>query len=331
LHEFNLFTILGILYPLLTLLLLNTTFKYDFFPLAQEEPTTTSGPGRLISPYNKRENHIKLIALYFAKNNIRGGTGILFTLAVLSAGLLVAGIFIDLMAEHRRTVEQVIQEVGRFIAGWATGADDEQARFLIHDRPALVSAILIVLLVSMPFLACLGSFNQLAGDIQYKGLRYLLLRTERMNIFLGRFLGTALFTMIVLAVLFAVLFFYLAFKADYYPAGLVAVWLLQGYGALVFLALPYIALCSWISAALDSPFVSLVICELVTVFPIVFVTIAVRLNENFQYLGYVTPWPLKFKLLHHNPLVLGGTIAAMLMYSIVFLGLGMRHFQRRDL
>src|SRR5205823_3778067 len=140
----------------------------------------------------------------------RGGTGILFTLVALIVGLVIGAIFItpveelhkyvnrereaarrqprdpfdqrpppaEKEIEKKDIVETVTKEIGRPVAKWATG-DDEQADFLVKDRPALVSAILMVMLIAMPFLICLGSFNQLAGDIQYKGLRYLLLRTER--------------------------------------------------------------------------------------------------------------------------------------------------------
>jgi hypothetical protein len=303
--------------------------------------------------YKIRGSHLRLIAFHFAKHNIRGGTGILFTLAMLFVGLGVAAAFIGPLEEMQRRaneearkfaqpgqdaprvqrkdlMELVINEVGEPAAKWFTG-DADQARFLVRQRPALVSAILMVLLFVMPFLACFGAFNQLAGDIQYRGLRYLLLRTERANIFLGRFIGTTLFTAVVLAILLAVLYLYLVFKADFYSPIEMALWLAHGYLALLIFGLPYIALCSWISAAMDSPFVSLVICELITVFPIIFVAVATGIHPSLEYLGYITPWPLKFKLIHPNPLYLVGSTLALLGFTLLFLLLGLRHFQRRDL
>jgi hypothetical protein len=131
--------------------------------------------------------------------------------------------------------------------------------------------------------------------------------------------------------LLGVVFLYLVFKADFYSPASVGLWLLHGYFALALLALPYIALCSWISAAMDSPFLALVVCQLIALFPIVFVAFATGIDSSLQYLGYVTPWPLKFKLLHHNPLQLAGAALAMVLFTVLFLGLGMRHFQRRDL
>jgi hypothetical protein len=304
-----------------------------------------------------RGNHIFLIAGYYARNLIRGGTGILFTLAALFVGLLIGGIFIqplEAMAEalkrdreqfrqqqpgipqgreigRKDIVDEVTKQVGVPVAKWATGGDDELAEFLVLKRPALVSAILIVLIFCIPGLICLGAFNQLAGDIQYRGLRYLLLRTERANLFFGRFVGTVLFTMVVMAVVILVLFLYLAFKADFYPAGDVFVALLHGYFAVVMFSIPYIALCAWISAAMDGAFVSLVICELVAIFPVIFVAISRGIHKNFGVLGYALPWQLKYTLLHPNPLYVLGAVAYMLAFTALFLFLGMMHFQKRDL
>jgi ABC-type transport system involved in multi-copper enzyme maturation permease subunit len=308
-----------------------------------------------VSAYHVRGGHLKLVAFHFARHHIRGGTGIMFTLTLLTVGLIIAAAFITPLEEMHKSVErqrvmeqqrrgiqdgraitkkelvdEITRQIGKPVAEWATD-DADQANFLVNDRPALVSAILMVLMFAMPFLVCLGSFNQLSGDIQSKGLRYLLLRTERANLFLGRFIGTLLFTMVVLAILLAVIFLYLAFKADFYPAGKVALWLLQGYVALMLFALPYIALCAWFSATIDSPFACLVICELVALVVPAFVAIGSAIEKNFKYIGYVMPWPLKYQLLHPNPLHFLGATAAMFAFTGLYIWLGMLIFQTRDL
>jgi ABC-type transport system involved in multi-copper enzyme maturation permease subunit len=239
--------------------------------------------------------------------------------------------------EKQMLVEKFAEDVGRQVGMWLTGDDRELTNYLIFEKPAIVSAILMFLLVALPSIVCVGAFNQFSGDIQYKGLRYLLLRTERANIYLGRFLGTIIFTAVLLALLFLVLFLYLAFKAGFYPLGDIGLWLLQGYGALLLFSLPYIALCSWLSAVIDSPFGSLAISQLITVFVPVFVFLGVMmlkesgLGDGFKYLGYVLPYPLKYQLLHPNPLHVLGASAAILGYTVLFGWLGLRTFQTRDL
>lgn len=311
-----------------------------------------------------RGSHIKLIATYYGRNLIRGGMGIMFTLVALTAGLLIAAAFITPVEALQKSieegrggrfdrpgrgkgpndfgpvdrekpgkkeiVEEVTKQIGVPVVEWWTG-DNELASFLVHDRPALVSAILIVMLFFLPFIVGLGAFNQLSGDIQYKGLRYLLLRTERANIFLGRFIGTVIFTMIVWAIVLAIVFLYLVFKADFYPAGTVFLWMLQGYVAMILLSLPYIALCAWMSAVLDQPFGTLAICQLLMIFPPVFVALAKQIEPNLACIGWVLPWAFKYTLLHPNILYFLGAALYMLVQTAFFMFLGLRHFQTRDL
>src|SRR5205085_975633 len=153
------------------------------------------------------------------------------------------------------------------------------------------------------------------GDIQYKGLRYLLLRTERANLFLGRFIGTVLFTVMILAIFFLVLFLWMALKARFYGVGEVGLWLLQGFVAVVFFALPYIALCSWISASLSSPFLSLTCCEVIALSVPLLVNLMSETEPKMKYVGYIVPWPLKYELLHPNALHVLGAMGAMLGFT----------------
>jgi ABC-type transport system involved in multi-copper enzyme maturation permease subunit len=352
----------------LTLVVLNSVFKEDFAdPYARPvqieppPPPTDTSQGEIVQRARASlPNHLRLIAWHYARHNIRGGTGLMYTLVLLTTGLLIAAVPIMILEElkraqererkldnpefrklqrefNKRLVEKFAEDVGRPVARWATDNDNELADYLVMEKPAMISAILMILMVALPIIVCLGSFNQFSGDIQHKGLRYLLLRTERTNIYLGRFVGTVLFTAALLALLFLVLFLYLAFKADFYDRGKMGVWLLQGYGALLLFSLPYIAMCSWISALIDSPFGALAISELITIFIPIFVLLGVMmlkesgLGDGFKYVGYLQPWPLKYQLFHPNPLHVLGASAAILGYTVLFGWLGLRTFQTRDL
>ena len=294
-----------------------------------------------MSVYHLRGEHLRLVATSSVKHGIRGGAGLVFTLLTLVAGLSIAAMFITPIeaiqarapsgAPPGAILHQVVEDLGKPAVRWALSADEAQVDYLTETKPAIVSAILVVLLFALPFLVSFGAFNQLAGDIQHKGLRYVLLRTERVNLFLGRFLGTYAFTLLVLLGLTLILLLYLVFKAAFYPAGDVALWLFQGYLALALFALPYAALCAWISAATDSPFVSLVIGQLVIGFYPLFVFLATRANAAARYAGYLMPWALKYDLLHPSPLRVGLVALAMLGYAAAFLLLGARTFQKRDL
>ncbi len=294
--------------------------------------------------YHLRGSHLNLIARQHAKYSIRGGTGLVFTFLTLVTGLIIASIFIDSIGNIQKSMEQageksskkqvleeVVDTVGKPAVKWAIGGDAEQAEYLLEKKPALVSAVMIVLLFALPFLVAMGSFNQLSGDIGSKGLRYLLPRTERANLFFGRFIGTYVFVLLVLALLMGVVLIYLVLKAKLYPAGDVTMWMLRGYLAMALLALPYVAFCSWFSAMLDMPFGTFAVTQLIIGFLPLFASLGQGAADEAKYINYVMPWPWRYDLLHPAPGRFLAATAVMLGFTALFLFLGARHFQKRDL
>lgn len=296
--------------------------------------------------------HVSLVARFWSKFALRTGGGLVFLLVLLLAGLSVAATFITPVeaivktAEMQRVAQQtgeridvnrVIEEVStneqvRDAVTWITGGNEQQTSYLLVEQPALMSAILLLLLMLYPFLVCFGGFNQTSGDIQTRGLRYLLLRTERSNIFFGRFLGAAFFTILYVGLMLALIVVYIGAKLQIYSFGTLALWGLQGWVALVFLALPYLAMCSWISAAIDSPFGALVLVLLLASLPLAFLAAAASiLRLDFASLGRILPWGWKYELLQG---ALGTRLLAMVVmvgFTGLFLLLGLRTFHKRDL
>lgn len=212
-----------------------------------------------------------------------------------------------------------------------TSAAGQWAVFLLEDRPALLSAIFLVLVFGLPFAISFLGFNQTSGDVQSRGLRYLLLRTERFNIFVGRFLGTAVFSTAVIAFLVLTIVLYLGLKTGLYPAKDLLIWSVQGFYALSMLMLPYIAVCAMISACVSSPFLSLILAKLVIAGTLLFAAVGSFAWEPLKYVKYLLPWGWQNHLLHPSVTHWGSAGLACLAYSAVFLMLGYRRFQRRDL
>lgn len=294
--------------------------------------------------YHLRGSHLNLIARQHAKYSIRGGTGLVFTLLTMITGLIIASIFIDSIgnikkqmevtgekASDKQILDEVVDNVGKPAVKWAIGGDAEQAEYLVEKKPALVSAVMIVLLFALPFLVAMGAFNQLSGDIGSKGLRYLLPRTERANLFFGRFIGTYLFVLVVLALLLGVVLLYLVLATKLYPAGEVTLWMLRGYLAMAVMALPYVAFCSWFSAMIDMPFGTFAITQLIIGFIPIFASLGSAASDKVKYINYVMPWPWRYDLLHPSPVKFLTATAVMLGFTALFLFLGARHFQKRDL
>jgi len=302
--------------------------------------------------------HLKLISLNSGRVAVRGGTGLLFFILVLTCGLLMAYIILlpleEVKFEARRQGVDVEEKevmdrllfVARPAVAWAIGGgrgedglsgeeDGKKAErwtsYLLDDRPALLSAVFLLIMFSLPFLIAIGSFNQFSGDIATRGLRYQLLRTDRTNIFLGRFVGTAVYTILVMAFLLAVIVLYIGFKLKVYGWADLVPWGLRGLMAFVILSLPYVAFCSWFSTLVDSPFLSLVICKLAIALVPLLSFLGRKTWEPLAHLNFLMPWGVQNHLLHHDPLTILGAVAACLGYTAVFLFLGYHHFLRRDL
>jgi hypothetical protein len=295
-----------------------------------------------------RGQHLELIAKHSVRHSVRGGAGLIAILSTLVIGLVMASIVVSPLEAIDRELQQhgelgsrgaalesqAAQEVigiAKKAMGWAMGASDAQVNYLVSDKPALISAILILLMLVAPSCACLGAFNQTSGDIATRGLRFLLIRTERQNIFLGRFIGTALFMCAVFGALFAVLALYLLAKIDVHPKGDMLLWLLGGYLRVLLFALPYMALCAWISGAVSSPFGALVLALLFAYIWPMFVAIGSRSQEAFSYAQYATPWGYKWWLFSERPWLVACGAGVMLAFTALLLWVGLRHFKARDL
>ena len=297
-------------------------------------------------------SHVMLVARFASRFALRTGGGLIFLLILLVSGLGVAAAFIapveemvksellqDVALDQGETLDVgvVIREVSempgvRRGVQAIVGGDERESTYLLAKNPALLSAIFVVMLILIPFLACFGGFNQTSGDIQNRGLRYLLLRTERVNIFLGRLLGVVLFTLIYVAALVALVLVYIGLKLQIYGAGELCWWGLQGYVALVLLVLPYMALCAWLSAAIDSPFGSLVLCLMLVGLPIAFLAaLSAVARLPYETLSRFLPWGWKYELLSGDVGTRLVAITAMLGFTGLFVLVGLRTFSRRDL
>jgi ABC-type transport system involved in multi-copper enzyme maturation permease subunit len=204
--------------------------------------------------------------------------------------------------------------------------------FLLLKRPAMLSAIFLILMWGWPFIVACGTFDLYAGDIASRQLRYQLLRADRGSIFVGRLLGTLVTFICVLLLIGTIVPLYMGFKLPVYSWGSLCGWSLYGTVAMIVMSLPYIALCAWISAAVGSAFGSLTIASVVIGGVPLIVTLGGGLTPEFaRWLKYALPWGYQTRLFHHEPLQVAAAAAGCVAMTALFLWLGYRKFTRRDL
>jgi hypothetical protein len=309
-----------------------------------------------LASVNQRQ--LGVVCAYTLRHSLRSGSGLVFMLLALFLGLTVAHAIISPfemfvaqseergMAMPPALIEKQLVDTARPVVGWAIApraVDDVDAQraaearteewvsYLLDERPALLSAIFVILLFSMPLLIPFGAFNQTAGDIGNRGLRYVLLRTERANIFYGRLLATTALTLAVLVFVVAIVALYVALKVGVYDGLDVAVWSALGLLALAVVSLPYIALCAWLSTRQESAIGALVVCKGVIIGVWLFALLGSLAWAPAAYLQYLLPWGVQERLLGANFGTVAFAALACLAYAAVFTWLGARNFERRDL
>ncbi len=136
----------------------------------------------------------------------------------------------------------------------------------------------------------------------------------------------------MLATIVAVVALYLAVKVPFYSAGGLVTWMLHGLVACAIYAMPWTALCAWISASLDTPLLALAALEIGTIaWMIVIYAVGNSSPAVAAYAAYLAPLGWKWWLFDPSiaKVLAGG--AAMLAFAAIFAVAGLATFDRRDL
>lgn len=304
--------------------------------------------------------HVLLIASYSARHSVRGGIGLVFLLLALTFGLIVAHMMLqpvemvaNQVAKRARNGDQVeatqqalqaITDQAHPVVAWmltpagsgeaepaAKDAADAWADYLLVDRPALLSAIFLILLFGWPLVVAFGAFDLFSGDIGSRQLRYQLLRADRSSIYFGRLLGLLGTFTLVLLLVGATVAAYIGLKLPVYSWPALLAWSAHGTVALIVVSLPYVALCAWLSASFGSSFGSLTIASLVIGGVPLLALLGRSTHEAVGYVNYVLPWGFQMRLFHHEPAQVALAVGGCALQTLVYTWLGHRTFTRRDL
>ncbi len=298
-----------------------------------------------------RPRDLTIIASTWLRFAFRSGGGVLSLFMVMVIGLMIVNVSVSQM-----------ERVGRFMAGKDAsqadvvkkisesnvvrnvveivldGTDDEvkaQSNYLMKEKPAMLSIALLILLYLVPFGVSSAAFNQTAGDIGSRGLRFLLSRTERPNIFLGRFLSAFLFIAGAFALLLLIVTSYLHFKLGIYSAGVLYGWAFRGIIAFTFYSMPYVALAAWVSCLMDKPFAAMAMTYLASVGStlVLFIIGAILSTAGAEqaWLSRLMPWGWRYDMFHNELDTQLLAYAAMVGFTVLFLFLGLASFRKRDL
>lgn len=305
---------------------------------------------------------VSLIARYSARYSVRGGVGLVFLLLSLTFGLMVAHLTlqpVELVVKQvseqmsgrdknevtkevlDRLIEQARPAVAWVLARRSSGGEqqdaeakasaDDWAAYLLLGRPAMLSAIFLILLFGWPLIVSFGAFDLYSGDISSRQLRYQLLRADRASIYFGRLLGTLITFMIVLAMLGLTVAVYMGAKLPLYGWGDLLGWALYSVVALAVVTLPYVALCAWISTSIGSSFASLTVVSLIIGGVPLFAMLGRATWAPAEYINYVLPWGFQTRLFHPETTQVALAVGGCALQTAFYGWLGYRKFTTRDL
>ena len=300
--------------------------------------------------------HIGHHAMMMMTHSMRSGAGVAFIFLTIIIGLSLANLTVTPVELEMITVEELQDSSAKFIGVAlatatlrASGGDDNSdsltsrmetgdlvdlgmwARYLVVENPMLLSITVLLLGVVLPLLLPLGSFTVISGDVQHRTVRYLLPRTTRSSILLGRWLGSLILSWALILFLISSVVIYLSIMIPSESLEDLIPWGGRCFLALFFLTLPHVSSGILCSATFSAPMVALLAAIGATVgIPL----LSLSLQEAWEPLGnllYLLPWGYSHQLLSPSMENFFEASAYCLGHAALFLTLALLKFRRADL
>lgn len=241
------------------------------------------------------------------------------------------------LAEFADEIDKVGREFGPVldvIAGMVeslTGLPAVAIGNLLDDHPPVLVALFALVLMLMPLLCLTLAFDQTATDIETRHVRYLLFRTDRMSIYLGKALGAL--TIIAAAVGLVLLVFgvFLGLRSNSLQGLAGVVYLARIWVTAVAYAIPFVALLGLMSALVGRPRRTLTFTLLYWFAVGTAAGLLGQLDDGFDKLRYLFPASGRFDLMFDSFSDMSGTVVRLLCFSAIVGGLGAWRFRTRDL
>jgi ABC-type transport system involved in multi-copper enzyme maturation permease subunit len=207
------------------------------------------GPAPTLSPFPE----LWTVTRAELRRTVRSARALLLLLIfgtfTLLAGLVVGAITRGI--EQQMDPTQAIQARSGLLALLVDG--NGEALRALSGLPVVVPLVFRLTLVFLPLYVALLGFDQLSSEVGSRSVRYLVVRSRRASILLGKFAAQALVLAALVAVVVGGLFLAAGFKADLEdPLGYAGM-ALRFWAAGMTLALAYLALTTLASSITSTP------------------------------------------------------------------------------
>lgn len=242
------------------------------------------------------------------------------------------------LAKFADQIDQVGRELGP-VLGLITGMVEALTELpavaigrLLDEHPPVLVALFAFVMTLMPLLCMVLGYDQTATDIETRHVRYLLFRTDRMSIYLGKALGALTIIAAAVGLVLLVVGTFLGLRSDSLGGIEGVAYLVRIWVTAVAYAIPFVALLALMSAGVGR-------ARRTLTFTILYWfavgttsgTLALIIHPEFEKLRYLFPTVGRYDLLLDDPKDMSGTVLYLLCFTLVAGGLGAWRFRTRDL
>lgn len=214
---------------------------------------------------------------------------------------------------------------------WATKLPPETLAELFQTHPPVMLLVFAMTLMLVPGMTLVLGMDQTASEIQTKHVRYLLMRTDRTSLYVGKSLSVfvvwiAAMTVGTLVLTAVVLIADLAGTAG---TGAVLAYSVRIWLTGIVFGLPFVALAGLAAALTGHPFIASVVTFGSWIFIWLASSLMSSLSEHFDKLAYAFPTALKFRLMSDSTGDIALALTHQLGLAVVFFAAGLTLFRRR--
>ncbi len=291
-----------------------------------ERPPRKLGKDPRMSPVRE----VSLTALREIRRNLGSTKGIVILVLFFLGGLIPSLVQVFLLKlVNGETNQEVPEEVKqKFFEGVLLKAYDADVAHYLSTCPMVLFGLLKGTLRFVPLLILLISFDQIAGEIQHRSIRYVAGRSRRESFVVGKALGVWAVISAAILLLHVVVWVVTLAQGSTPAASIVAwgprMWLFSVVGASA-----WVGLITLVSSLFRTPIVALLV-GVVSSFSIWLINLILELIPSVKGGTWAFPFRYEELLLSNKPHYVGGGVVASIAWGAVMVAIAAVIVKRRD-
>ena len=248
-----------------------------------------------------------MFALFFLGGVVPSLIQVLFTRLTTKAGVDVNGMPVDVLRKGQVDMLKAAYD--------STGDHAEAIANYLADCPLVLWVLFKGTLVFLPLLVLLVGYDQIAGEVQHRTIRYLTGRAHRGSLVFGKAIGIWIVVSIMVLVLHATVWALMMAKGSA-GMGVILSWGLRMAVFCMFYAWAYAGITSLFSSIFRTPVVSLFVGAGI-LFGMFLARLALSIFESTQKAAWLFPPTYEDLLVSPDPLRSIGGLGLLIVWGLL--------------